>query len=55
MKQLWEDDELAAEWTLEPTDQAVLANKAGPSRLGFVMWTVVGGRGRDKLVVEQMY
>lgn len=35
MKQLWEDDELAAEWTLEPTDQALLANKAGPTRLGF--------------------
>src|SRR5262249_47368146 len=25
---------LAAEWTLESTDQALLANKAGPTRLG---------------------
>jgi TnpA family transposase len=32
---VWEDDELAAEWTLEPTDQILLANKAGPTRLGF--------------------
>lgn len=35
MKRLWEDDELAAEWTLEPNDQTLLANKAGPTRLGF--------------------
>ena len=35
VKRLWEDDELAAEWTLEADDQALLANKAGPTRLGF--------------------
>ncbi len=35
MKRLWEDDELAAEWTLEPNDHTLLANKAGPTRLGF--------------------
>jgi len=35
VKRLWEDDELAAEWTLEPNDQTLLANKAGPTRLGF--------------------
>jgi len=35
VKRLWEDDELAAEWTLELTDQTLLANKAGPTRLGF--------------------
>src|SRR6266567_5964101 len=35
VKRLWEDDELAAEWTLEPSDHTLLANKAGPSRLGF--------------------
>jgi TnpA family transposase len=35
VKRLWDDDELAAEWTLEPNDQTLLANKAGPTRLGF--------------------
>jgi hypothetical protein len=35
VKRLWEDDELAVEWTLEPSDQTLLANKAGPTRLGF--------------------
>jgi len=36
VKRLWEDDELAAEWTLDPKDQALLANKNGATRLGFV-------------------
>jgi hypothetical protein len=35
VKRLWEDDELVAEWTLEPNDQTLLANKAGPTRLEF--------------------
>ena len=36
MKRLWDDDELAIGWTLEPSDQTLLANKAGATRLGFV-------------------
>jgi TnpA family transposase len=36
VKRLWDDDELATEWTLEPSDQTLLANKAGATRLGFV-------------------
>ena len=35
VKRLWDDDELAIEWTLEPSDQTLLANKAGATRLGF--------------------
>jgi hypothetical protein len=37
VKRLWDDDELAAEWTLEPSDQSLLANKTGATRHGFVM------------------
>ncbi len=35
VKRLWDDDELTAEWTLEPSDQSLLANKTGATRLGF--------------------
>ena len=35
MKRLWDDDELTAEWMLEPSDQSLLANKTGATRLGF--------------------
>src|ERR687886_1872956 len=35
MKRLWEADELVAEWTLGSDDLVLLANKAGPTRLGF--------------------
>jgi hypothetical protein len=35
VKRLWDDDELTAEWTLEPNDQSLLANKTGATRLGF--------------------
>ena len=35
MKRLWDDDELTTEWTLEPSDQPLLANKTGATRLGF--------------------
>ena len=35
MKRLWDDDELTAEWTLQPSDQPLLANKTGATRLGF--------------------
>jgi TnpA family transposase len=35
MKRLWEPDELVAEWTLSPEELALLANKAGATRLGF--------------------
>jgi hypothetical protein len=36
VKHLWDDDELATEWTLESSDQTLLANKTGATRLGFV-------------------
>jgi hypothetical protein len=35
VKRLWDDDELTAEWTLEPSDQSLLANKTGATRLRF--------------------
>ena len=35
MKRLWEPDELVGEWTLGPDELALIANKAGPTRLGF--------------------
>jgi hypothetical protein len=35
VKRLWDDDELTAEWMLEPSDQSLLANKTGATRLGF--------------------
>jgi len=35
VKRLWDDDELTTEWTLQPSDQPLLANKTGATRLGF--------------------
>ncbi|MBV9322261.1 MAG: DUF4158 domain-containing protein [Chloroflexi bacterium] len=35
MKRLWDDNELTAEWMLEPSDQSLLANKTRGTRLGF--------------------
>ncbi len=35
MKRLWGIDELLEHWTLLPDDVALLANKAGATRLGF--------------------
>jgi hypothetical protein len=35
VKRLWDDDELATEGTLESSDQTLLANKTGATRLGF--------------------
>jgi len=35
MKRQWETDELVEQWTLLPRDLALLANKTGPTRLGF--------------------
>jgi hypothetical protein len=35
VKRLWDDDELTNEWTLQPSDQPLLANKTGATRLGF--------------------
>ncbi len=32
---LWDDDELATEWTVQPSDQPLLANKTGATRIGF--------------------
>jgi hypothetical protein len=47
VKRLWDDDELAAEWTLEPNDQTLLANRAGPTRLGFAaLFTFFRHEGR---------
>lgn len=36
MKRQWEPEELAEQWTLHPTDLALLANRAGATRLGVV-------------------
>jgi hypothetical protein len=47
VKHLWDDDELAAERTLEPNYHSLLANKAGPTRLGFtVLLTFFRHEGR---------
>jgi hypothetical protein len=35
VKRLWDDEELTTEWTLEPGDQPLLANKTGATRLRF--------------------
>jgi len=35
VKRLWDDDELTTEWTLQPSDQPLLTNKMGATRLGF--------------------
>jgi len=37
MKRQWDQDELAEQWTLAPEELARLANKAGPTRLGFAL------------------
>lgn len=37
MKRQWETDELIEQWTLLPSDQALLAHKFGPTRLGFAV------------------
>ncbi len=37
MKRLWASDELIEHWTLLPADLALLANKAGATRLGFAI------------------
>lgn len=37
MKRLWTSDELVEHWTLLPNDLALLANKAGATRLGFAV------------------
>jgi len=35
MRQRWEVDELIESWTLDPADVELVANKTGPTRLGF--------------------
>ena len=35
MRQRWEVDELIDSWTLDPDDVRLVANKTGPTRLGF--------------------
>jgi hypothetical protein len=37
MKRQWEPEELIEQWTLLPMDQMLLANKTGPTRLGFAV------------------
>ena len=37
MKRQWEPEELIEQWTLLPADQMLLANKTGPTRLGFAV------------------
>jgi Domain of unknown function (DUF4158) len=37
MKREWTDLELAEHWTLLPAEAALLANKTGPTRLGFAV------------------
>ena len=37
MKRQWTREELAEHWTLDPGELALLANKAGPTRLGFAV------------------
>jgi TnpA family transposase len=44
MKRQWDEDELAEQWTLTPDELALLANKAGPTRLGFAVLLKVFGR-----------
>jgi hypothetical protein len=44
MKRQWDEDELAEQWTLAPDELALLANKAGPTRLGFAVLHKVFGR-----------
>ena len=44
MKRQWDEDELAEQWTPAPDELALLANKAGPTRLGFAVLLKVFGR-----------
>jgi hypothetical protein len=37
MKRVWTADELVEYWTLTPSELALLANKTGPTRLGFAL------------------
>jgi len=37
MKRDWNADELVEHWTLLPGEKALLANKTGPTRLGFAV------------------
>ena len=36
-KNVWKSEELAAHWTLLPREKDLLANKSGPTRLGFAI------------------
>ena len=37
MRREWEPDQLIERWTLLDDDHALLANKTGPTRLGFAV------------------
>jgi hypothetical protein len=53
VKRLWEDDELTAELTLEQNDHTLLANKAGPTHLGFAaLLTFFRHKGRFRVVAR---
>jgi hypothetical protein len=44
MKGQWDEDKLAEQWTLAPDELALLANKAGPTRLGCAVLLKAFGR-----------
>lgn len=47
MKRLWTEEELIERWTLLPDELSLLANKSGPTRLGFaVLLRFFAGEGR---------
>ena len=49
MRQEWEPEELVASWTLLDADWALVANKAGATRLGFAYRRLRGLRGRSSV------
>src|ERR1700746_88435 len=55
MKREWTDLELAEHWTLLPAEAALLANKTGPTRLGFaVLLKFFQYAGRFPLSIQEL-
>jgi hypothetical protein len=55
MKREWTDLELAEHWTLLPAEPALLANKTGPTRLGFaVLLKFFQYAGRFPLSIQEL-
>jgi Domain of unknown function (DUF4158) len=55
MKREWTDLELAEHWTLLPVEAALLANKTGPTRLGFaVLLKFFQYAGRFPLSIQEL-